>query len=276
MMAMKSCGISQRECNSMSSNLRDRLIIATMCSNWREVAEKYGLGVEGDYFCQAVNMDGEKGIRAKADLAEMRMQYDVRIMHAPFNELYPAAIDPRARTLAMDRLNQAAEIAIEHGIKKMVVHSGYVPFVYFKEWHRDRSVEFWKEFMADKPGDFEICIENVLDDEPHMLTEIVKLIDDERVGICFDIGHANIVGKEDGGVDLGQWLEEMAPYLKHLHIHNNDGNGDFHDELMNGTVDVDEILRGVAEKCSPETTVTLEVLNCENTLDWLIDRGYYK
>ncbi|MCQ2546362.1 MAG: sugar phosphate isomerase/epimerase [Clostridia bacterium] len=252
-------------------NVRDRLIIATMCADWQDVADRYGLGVEGDYFCQAENMDGEKGLRAKADLAQMIKQYDVRLMHAPFNELHPAAIDPRARALAMDRLNQAAEIAIEAGIKKMVVHSGYVPFVYFKEWHHERSVEFWKEFMADKPEDFEICIENVLDDEPGMLVEIVKAVDDKRVGLCLDVGHANILG-----VSPVEWLPAMAPYLKHLHIHNNDGAGDFHDEVMNGNIDMEAILDCVISECDPQTTVTLEILSCEDTLDWLMDRGYYK
>lgn len=252
-------------------NVRDRLIIATMCADWRDVAEKYGLGVEGDYFCQAENMDGEKGLRAKADLAEMVKKYDVRVMHAPFNELYPAAIDPRARELAMDRLNQAAEIAMEFGIKKMVVHSGYVPFVYFKEWHHERSVEFWKEFMADKPDDFEICIENVLDDEPQMMVDIVKAIDDERVGLCLDVGHANILSR----TELTEWISAMAPYLKHMHIHNNNGEGDFHDELMNGSIDMGQILDEAMDKCDSHTTITLEILNCENTLDWLTARGYY-
>ena len=271
MTGMKSYGISQRECKSMSNNLRDRLIIATMCSNWREVAENYGLGIEGAYFCQAENKDGEKGVHAKAELAQMLKQYVMIVMHAPFNELYPAAIDPRARALAMSRLNQAAEIAIEFGIKKMVVHSGYVPFVYFKQWHHERSVEFWKEFIADKPEDFEICIENVLDDEPHMLADIAKEIGDRRVGLCFDVGHANILGN----ADLMEWIRVMAPYLKHIHIHNNDGTGDFHNEIMDGIIDADAVLRGVIDECDPHTTVTLEILKCENTLDWLKDKGYY-
>lgn len=255
----------------MIRNLKDRLIIATMCSSWRDVAEKYGLGVEGDYFCQAENMDGEKGVRAKADLAQMIKKYDVRVMHAPFNELYPAAIDPRARALAMDRLNQAAEIAIGFGIKKMVVHSGYMPFVYFKEWHHERSVEFWKEFMADKPADFEICIENVLDDEPQMMADIAKAIGDKRVGLCLDVGHANILSK----TAVTEWIDTMAPYLKHLHIHNNDGSGDFHDELMNGNLDIEQILDVALDKCDSQATITLEILNCENTLDWLKTKGYY-
>lgn len=256
----------------MGESLKERLSIATMCDGWQDAVERYGLAVESDHFCQAENMDGDKGIAAKAELAQLVKQHNVNILHAPFNELHPAAIDPKARKLAMDRLNQAAEIAIEYGIKKMVVHSGYIPFVYFKEWHHARSVEFWKEFIADKPDDFEICIENVLDDEPHMLAEIAKDINDKRVGLCYDVGHANIVGE----CSQDEWLEVMAPYLKHLHIHNNDGSGDFHGEIMNGTVDIDRIINGVIEKCSSNATLTLEMLNCENTLDWLAAKGYYR
>lgn len=255
--------------------MRDRLCIAGMCRNWQDIAGKYGLGVEIDHFCQAENMDGERGIRAREELAQLVKQYDVRILHAPFNELHPAAIDPKARELAMYRLNQAAEIAMGFGIKKMVVHSGYVPFVYFKEWHHARSVEFWREFMADKPDDFRICIENVLDDEPYMLAEIAKAVGDERVGLCYDAGHANIVGKTAAEPGRDEWLEVMAPYLKHLHIHNNDGTGDFHDELMNGTIDIEGILEGVRDKCAADVTVSLEILNCENSLDWLTLKGYY-
>ena len=261
------------------SDIGNRLCIATMCENWRDIAERFGIDVEVDHFCQAENMDGDKCAQAKADLTRLAKQYNIKILHAPFNELHPAAIDPRARALAMDRLNQAGEIAIEMGINKMVVHSGYIPFVYFKEWHRDRSVEFWQEFMADKPKNFEICIENVLDDEPYTLTEIVREVNDPRVGLCLDVGHANIVGSFMNGksvsVSLEEWLGGMAPYLKHLHIHNNDGTGDFHNEIMNGTVDMERILDGVLEKCSQLTTITLEVMKCESTLDWLKNRGYY-
>lgn len=256
----------------MAESLKNRLSIATMCGNWQQVADKYGLAVETDHFCQAENLDGDKAIRAKADLTQLVDKYEVRVLHAPFNELFPAAIDPKARTLAMNRLNQAADIAMEFGIKKMVVHSGYIPFVYFKEWHINRSVEFWRDFMADKPEDFEICIENVLDDEPYMLTNIVKAIDDKRVGLCYDVGHANIVGE----CSQDEWLNVMSPYLKHLHIHNNDGTGDFHGELMSGSIDIKRMLDGVIEKCRHDTTITLEVLNCDNTLDWLKAKGYYK
>lgn len=253
------------------TSIKDRLYIATMCENWLDVVRTGNMAIETDHFCQAENLDGSECVQAKAELKKIMDKHEVKVLHGPFNELFPAAIDQRARSLAMDRLNQAAEIAIDFGIKRMVVHSGYIPFVYFKEWHRNRSVEFWQEFMADKPDDFEICIENVLDDEPYMLAEIAKLIDDKRVGLCYDVGHANIVGE----CSQDEWLETMAPYLKHLHIHNNDGTGDYHNEIMNGSIDMDRLIRGVIKKCSPQTSITMEVLQCKNSLDWLMAREYY-
>ena len=72
----------------------------------------------------------------------------------------------------------------------MVVHTGYEPLMYFKEWHLQRSVEFWRTYMEDK-GDFQIYIENVFDDEPLMMKNLIDALDDPRIKVCMDVGHAN-------------------------------------------------------------------------------------
>lgn len=110
------------------------------------------------------------------------------VLHAPFNELHPAAIDPLAKDLARHRMEQAYTACKDLGITKMVVHSGYVPHIYFKSWHQEQSVKFWTGFMADKPADFQLCIENVLEDEPQMMADMLKDIDQPNIGICLDIG----------------------------------------------------------------------------------------
>ncbi len=260
----------------MRKNLSNRLYIATICGRWQEIADEYGVGIELDFYCQAKNMDGDRGAKVKAIVHKILQKYHVGVMHAPFNELFPAAIDPLARRLAMDRLNSAASLALEFGVKKMVVHSGYVPFTYFKAWQVDSSIRFWHEFMADKPHDFEIAIENVLDDEPSMLVEIAKGINLHNVGLCLDVGHANIAQRVNPDTGVGQdgWLDAMAPYLKHLHIHNNDGTGDFHKDLGEGTLDIERLLDGVIDKCSHETTITVETLAGKESFKWLSDRGY--
>lgn len=260
----------------MNRNIKDRLHIATICGHWQEIADEYGIGIELDYYCRAENMDGDRGAKVKAIVHKTLQQYHVGVMHAPFNELFPSAIDSRARKLAMDRLNEAASLALEFGVKKMVVHSGYVPFTYFKSWHVNRSIEFWQEFMADKPLDFEIAIENVLDDEPSMLVEIAKGVNLPNVGLCFDAGHANIMKRinPDICMEQDQWIDAMAPYLNHLHIHNNDGTGDFHKGFEEGTLDIERLLDGVIEKCSRDATITAEILAGKESFEWLAERGF--
>ena len=257
------------------AKITDRIYIATMCEDWESVADRYGVGLEMDHFCQAEFMDGDLGSKTLADAKAIAGSRAVKVLHAPFNELFPAAIDHKARALAMDRLNRAAQIALDLGVKKMVVHSGYVPFIYFKEWHVNRSVEFWTEFMADKPADFEICIENVLDDGPEMLVEIAERVDDQRVGLCLDIGHANVVANAGGGRDVGQdeWLRQMAPHLKHMHIHNNDGAGDYHLGFDQGTLDIERLLNMAMDMCKG-FTVTAELIEAGASFEWLKDKGF--
>ena len=219
----------------MDRNLKERFSIATMCGNWQSIAREFDLTIELDQYCQAENMDGERGSKVKAMVEKHISEFRPAVFHAPFNELFPAAIDPKARALAMSRFNQAADLAMEFGVNMMVVHSGYVPFVYFKEWQVPRSIEFWTEFMEDKPDDFQIVIENVLDDGPYMLADIAKGVNDPRVGVCYDVGHSNIISKQSPE----EWLDVLAPYLKHIHVHNNDGKKDLHKGFADGVINIE-------------------------------------
>lgn len=262
--------VKYRTMKDNNRNLNKRLYIATMCSRHRDILREYDIGVELDQFCTASNMEGEARSSANVEIQELQADAHSMILHAPFNELFPAAIDPGARKLAMRRFNEASEAAASFGIRKMVVHSGYVPFVYFKEWHRDRSVEFWEEFMADKPEDFRIVIENVLDDEPYMMVEMMEQISDPRIRLCLDTGHALCVSK----IPVTEWLRATAPYLGHMHIHNNDGTGDLHSDVTDGLLDMEKFLEEALELCRQDTTFTLETREGTESMKWLADKGF--
>lgn len=253
-------------------NIKDRLSITTVNDKWREIAKEYDLPIEFAHFCQAENMDGKKGEQTMEEARKILGEEGFRatVGHGPFNEIFPAAIDSMARAFAMKRLNMAAERLIELGIKKMVVHSGYIPFVYFKEWHRDRSVEFWQEFMADKPTDFKIAIENVLDDDPYTLRDIAAKADDKRIGLCLDVGHANIVSQ----LPIEEWIEEFGTHLSHWHLHNNDGKGDFHKDVFAGSLNMENIMELAASRKYSGASITIETIEGGESLKWLKERGY--
>ena len=249
-------------------NIQQKLYLATIAEDAKEMAAKYGLGIELNEFCTAINMEKDFEQWDKKAKANMSAA-DRFIFHAPFNEIHPSAIDPLAREFAMKRLNQAYELAAAYGIKKMVVHSGFLPDVYFPVWFIDRSVEFWQEFMADKPQDFQLVIENQLEPHADLLPELCQKINHPQVGLCLDTGHALYRSKED----IYHWAECFAPHCRHIHLHNNDTVWDWHWCLNKGNIDMEKFLPHILREM-PKATITLEHLKAEDSLIWLAERGY--
>lgn len=257
----------------MNRNIRDRLYIATVCAEHREIISKYGIGAELDQFCQAEKMDAplhEDACEEIKELLELARNTKRCVLHAPFSEIFPAAIDPKARELAMQRLQQAAGFALKYGSEKMVVHSGWVPLIYFKEWQEERAVEFWEELMENRQDGLKIVVENVMDDEPYMLAKMMERIKNPNIKLCLDVGHAACVGS----TPVEEWLEVLAPYLGHLHIHNNDGTYDFHKPIFDGIVDMEKFLDKAIKLCETDTTFTIESLEGLSSMEWLKVRGY--
>ena len=138
------------------------LYIATIGEDFACWVKKTQSGLELDQFCMAENLDEPKYESCCKEIRRLftdcKVSPEHAVLHAPFNELHPAAIDPLAKDLARHRMEQAYTACKDLGISKMVVHSGYVPHIYFKSWHQEQSVKFWTGFMADKPADFQLCI----------------------------------------------------------------------------------------------------------------------
>ena len=156
-------------------------------------------------------------------------------LHAPFAELCPCAIDPLVRQVTARRYRQAIALARDLGVRQLVIHGGFVPQVYFPEWYVEQSVLFWRELLAE-----------------------------------LDVGHANTFVSR---VPPLEWVAPMAPWLRHVHLHNNAGHNDLHDPLGQGTLAMEQVLDTVLTLC-PAATFTLENQDCGPSLDWLRQHGY--
>jgi sugar phosphate isomerase/epimerase len=145
-----------------------------------------------------------------------------------------------------------------------------VPLVYFKGYFVERSVEFWREFLSDKPRDFTLNLENVLEDEPGMLCEIVERVDDARFRLCLDIGHANTIVSE---VPVAQWIDTCAPFIGHVHIHNNFRDWDHHNALGDGLIDMRDAMRRLTA-ISDRITFAIESIDSKSSAEWLEAEKY--
>ncbi len=247
--------------------LNHKIYVATIAETCRENALHYGLGLECDAFCTAINLEDPVRIE---EAHQILTDVPRRVLHAPFNELCPAAIDPLVRRVSHDRFLQAWAMAQSLGIHRMVVHSGFIPKIYFPEWFVEQSVFFWKELLAELPEKCELLLENVMEEEPQMDVDIVAQVADPRLRLCLDVGHAHCVSKE---VPVREWIRIWAPYLGHVHLHNNDASWDTHCALEDGTLDMPETLM-LLEKLASQATWTLEALDADRSCRWLAEQGW--
>lgn len=243
-----------------------KFCISTIAPDAVPMAREYGFGVEIAEFCTAWNMDKRFSV-ADAALKTMLGGISYSTLHGPFNELFPCAIDLKARSLAAYRYRQAIDLAKRYGSAKVVLHGGYNPWSYYPVWYVEQSIVFWKAFLKKDPG-VKLVLENVLEEEPDWLLDIVKGVDDPRLQMCLDIGHVNAYSK----VPVLDWLERCAPYIDHFHVHNNDGSRDEHSPLDQGNIPIREFLTRAEELC-PDATVTLELMEAEPSVRWLLEES---
>jgi len=245
---------------------REKLFLSTIAQDAADTARQFGLGLEIAEFCTAWNMDDEF---AAVDPVVRRSISGIgkKVLHAPFNELFPCAIDRKIRALAAERYRQAIALAKEYGAEKVIIHGGYNPWLYYHPWYVEQSIAFWQEFMLDDPG-VELVLENVLEETPELLLAIVEGVNHPKLKLCLDVGHVNAYSK----IPVETWLERWSPYLSHFHIHNNHGDRDAHQPLSRGSMDLSALLRQ-AESLCPNATYTLELMETKSSIQFMLEEA---
>ena len=220
------------------AHLREKLHLSGIDSAAAQLSRRYALGFEVTAFCMAAALEDSRQIKS--------------------------------RDIAVKRYRQTVAMARRLGIRRIVIHDGYIPFVYFPEWFVEQSVRFWRDFLPEVPQDMTIALENVMDDGPDMLAAIMEGVNDPRLGVCLDVGHANTTVSKTPPLD---WIAPLSPWLRHVHIHNNFGDWDLHNPLGEGNIPMEQVLDALLTAC-PTATFTIENMNCAPSLDWLAAQGY--
>jgi sugar phosphate isomerase/epimerase len=183
-------------------------------------------------------------------------------VHAPFFDLNPGALDPLIRQVTYQRLSQSLYVAGRLNAHLMVIHPGV------DKWRYPNLEQNWlalaKGFFPPLIEQASACgcrlaIENIYEETPDLLVQLVEEIDSEWFGHCFDAGHWHLFGKRS----MAEWLDAISPQLFHLHLHDNRGLADEHLPVGDGTIDFRPLLLTLA-KLSSLPSMTLEAHNPEH------------
>jgi sugar phosphate isomerase/epimerase len=149
-------------------------------------------------------------------------------------------IDPEKthRITAMDEVKRALESAEQIPIDACILHLGQKddPWNTRALENSLTAIEHLKAFAH--PLGVRILIENLQNDitsSEHIL-EILRVGHFDRVGVCLDVGHAQLAQPENN-IGIDETFELLKPRIAQLHLHDNHGTKD--DHLWPGLASID-------------------------------------
>jgi sugar phosphate isomerase/epimerase len=172
-------------------------------------------------------------------------QLEVSI-HGPFMDLSPGGVDPRVKAVTRDRLFKTIELAQCFNPTTIVFHPGY------ERWKVDGNVDLWLESSlqtwrplvkeAEERG-LTLAVENVFEESPDPLKNLLGEIHSPRFRFCFDTGHQNVFAK----TPLPIWIEALGGFLSEVHLHDNCKEMDEHLPLGEGAFDFGQFFTLLAQ-----------------------------
>ena len=222
-----------------------------LCIPFRLLKEKYLPVVLENRINPEIGIDGEViDTYSKKDFLEMvsilRQEGLVITLHGPFYDLVPGGMDKKILKATRERLKQAFDLIPVFEPLSIVCHTGYQRKRYHeveKKW-LDTALETWAPLVQYLRGTgTTLMIENVYERTPRMLQKLLRGLNSEKVGFCFDAGHMNVFSE----TSMQGWLKTLGPFLKELHVHANDGTSDDHLAIGAGKIDFESLFEYVEE-----------------------------
>lgn len=228
-----------------------------------ELASEYNCGYEyNDFFITSVLDNNELSEQIISTYKKLDRLPSHTTLHGAFLDINIASSDKEIFKVSDMRVRQSIDIARKLGVKGVVFHTNYIANfkqdAYREEWVNS-NVTYWKNILREYT-DIEIYIENMFDMDYELIGKLAKDMSDEaRFGICLDYAHAHVFGDER---KISDWVMHLAPYVKHIHINDNDFVSDLHLAIGDGNIDWNKF-KELYEKYFSQASVLIEVSDIE-------------
>lgn len=191
-----------------------------------DIFNDLGIGVEIQDFTEPSLLDN--GWEERVDeYKELLKGFSNPIsLHGPFLDLRPASPDKAIREVSVNRYLTTLNIGRKLNVDYIVFHSQINPWINeprMRRLNNSMQKEFWEEVFSDADC-FQgtILIENIFEDDPILLKELMDTIDLPNMKVCLDVGHARL------RKDIDDWVNVLKDKIEYMHIHWNGGLYDEH------------------------------------------------
>jgi len=178
----------------------------------------------------------ESKIHRAIDSFDMKFQ-----VHAPIADVNLGASAEAVREASLNQMFSILDVCHRVGIGTVTVHPG-MAIAYGENIKPKVREATRKSLQAIDKKMAELDVKVALENMPPMdwsigldLAELLSMIEGTEIGICFDIGHANVAKT------LDSFLSAEYPLIN-VHIHNNNGEFDEHLVIDVGNIDMGKVL----------------------------------
>lgn len=235
------------------------------------LAREYALGFEyNDFYC---NLDDGAAIDEKIALYRRNLPPESCTMHGAFFDVVVGSADAQIRAISRQRIMQSIEICKKLGARAVVFHTNTIANFHSRAYQESWLLEnaaFYADVLQGN-REIDILIENMFDESPELLLRLSeRLSTHPNYGVCLDFAHASL---SQTGIE--RWVEQLSPYIRHVHINDCDGREDNHLPLGRGVLDIPAFF-ALLERYQVDTSILIEVKGVENqreSLDYLRARN---
>lgn len=238
-------------------------------SEYKAIAERYSVGFEINDFFDPKVLDDEKEQNCLIQQYLDAGMPEGSTMHGAFLDVVVFSSDDKIAEISKIRMHQSMEIARSLGVQSVIFHTNGNPMLSGEVYDNNvivKTTEYLEELLQEYP-DVNIYLENMFDATPKILVRISeRLCKYMNYGVCLDYAHASI-----SDLPMSDWVEALAPYLRHIHINDNDLKKDMHMPVGSGSINWNQFAkyyRTHFDQCSilVETTEPEEQIQSLNYL----------
>jgi len=239
-----------------------------------ELAIERNLGLELMIFAFPDVLDGDWRLTLARYKELLKPVPGAVTLHGPFLDMVSGSPDPRINNVCTLRYSHVIRIAAELGAKQIVFHANFIGTLhntfYREGWHR-RNVAFWPD-VADYAAEHGVTLllENMWEFDPTIITNLLADVNHPHLGACLDVGHAHLFTSPE--FSFTDWLTAFRPWLREVHMNNNNGVLDEHHgfDWPEGVLDYQTLLPQI-RAARPDVDMVLEM---DEVADMRASLGY--
>lgn len=205
----------------------------------------------------------EKILEQKKSIQELLKHYHMDLIaHLP-TFLLTSDLYESLRAVSLRENFKALEAAAELGIKKAVLHPGYITGL--GKFLLDKAKKYGMQSIEGiikkaAPLGIRLCLENMFPQthflfHPKEFQEIFEVF--PELHLTLDIGHAHIGGERNRAIEF---IQNYGDRIGHIHANDNFGKEDNHLPIGAGIIDFERIIKAL-KGISYNDTLTLEVFS---------------